>query len=293
MGANARMEDRMTLGVLDILKIAGFEPAPPTRLVRHQSDRYPVEKLRLNNWLELYQAYQKRPIFDKAEQVVSFYGLTGTRARFYGVYRVRSRRPGKAGRVLASCPWSQEWNRAAKVFYDLERDSRFDSLRDRLIIDWGRATRAWVQKLSNKPVLQIQEPGRRLPPFDDYLEFNLTYAQLKDLFDNEEAQLDWRASLGAVGGVYLILAEDCGDLYVGSAYGEEGIWGRWRSYAASGHGGNARLRALVKRDPSYPGHFRFSVLQVLPKTMAREEVLRREARYKEKLGTRAIGLNVN
>ncbi len=283
----------MILGVLDILKIAGFDAHPQSRLVRHQDDRYPVEVLRSHDWLELYQAYQGRPVFRNVKQVISFYGLSGTRAGFYGVYRVVDHRPARKGPVVESCEWSQRWNHEAKVFYGLERDSRFDNLRDRLIIDWGRATRSWVQKLSNKPLLEIQEPGRCLPPFDDYLEFNLTFAQLKDLFANETAHRDWSAGLRAVGGIYLILAESRGDLYIGSACGTEGIWGRWRSYAATGHGGNAKLRALMKRDPDYPAEFRFSVLQVLPKTMARDEVLERESRYKRKLGTRAIGLNVN
>lgn len=279
--------------MLDILKIAGFEPDPQSRLVRHQDDRYPVEVLRRHEWLELYQAYQRRPVFRDVNRIISFYGLTGTRAGFYGVYRIIDQRPARKGPTLTSCEWSQRWNRESKVFYELERDSRFDHLRDRLIIDWGRATQSWVQKLSNKPLLEIQEPGRRLPPFEDYLEFNLTYGQLKDLFVNETAHRDWSASLRAVAGIYLILAETCGDLYIGSAYGAEGIWGRWRTYATTGHGGNAKLRARMKRDPDYPAKFRFSILQVLPKTMARDEVLARESRYKQKLGTRAIGLNVN
>jgi hypothetical protein len=56
------------------------------------------------------------------------------------------------------------------------------------------------------------------------LEFSLSHRELKELFSNEGAHRDWRASLSAVGGIYLILAEASGDLYVGSAYGEEGIW---------------------------------------------------------------------
>ena len=150
-----------------------------------------------------------------------------------------------------------------------------------------------VQKATNKPVLEIQEPGRRLSPFDDYLEFSLTYAQLKDLFANEEAHREWRARRSAVGGIYLILAETSGDLYVWSASGEEGIWGRWRQYAISGDAGNSLLRELIKRDPGYPDRFRFSLLQILPKTIARDEILRREVLYKAKLGSRAKGLNLN
>jgi len=284
----------VTLGLIDILKVAGFDPTLRTKLVRHQDRRYPVQELRRRNWLELYQSYQSKPKFHGVEQVISLYGLSGTRAGFYGVYKVVGHRAASEGSTLPGCDWSREWGAGgAGFFYDLQRDERFDDLRDRLIVDWGPGTLAWVQKLDNKPVLEIKEPGRKLPPFDDYLEFSLTYAQLRDLFTNEEAHRDWRIPLSAVAGVYLILAQASGDLYVGSAYGESGIWGRWRNYAISGDGGNVQLRALIIGNSAYPEQFRFSVLQILPKTMAREEVLRRETLYKGKLGTRATGLNSN
>jgi hypothetical protein len=285
----------MKIGLIDILKLSGFDPDPSlhTKLVRHQDRRYPVQELRRNDWLELYQSYQSKPKFGKAKQIVSFYGLPGTRAGFYGVYKILACRAHQAGEgpILDSCDWSRTWNRDAKHFYELERDSRFDDFRDRIIIDWGGGTLAWVQNLDNKPVLEILESGRRLPPFEDYLEFSLTYAQLQDLFQNEEAHRDWRVPLSAVAGVYLILAQRSGDLYVGSASGGDGIWGRWRNYAHSGDGGNVQLRELIGSDSSYPGQFRFSVLQILPKTMARDDVVRRETLYKHKLGTRATGLN--
>lgn len=283
----------MTLGVLGILGLAGFNTRCRAKLVRHQDDRFPTRELLRNDWLDLYQAYQGRPIFKGLDYIVSFYGMSGTRAGFHGVYQVLGVRPAAKGPAPASCPWAREWNRVARHFYDLERDPRFDHLRHRLIIDWGPATRAWVQKLANKPVLEITEPGQRLAPFDDYLEFSLTYPQLQELFAAEEAHRDWRARLQAVGGVYLILAERTGDLYVGSASGEGGIWGRWRAYASNGHGGNALLRKLIRRDKAYPANLRFSILQILPKTMTRDEIIQREAIYKQKLGTRAQGLNLN
>jgi hypothetical protein len=80
-------------------------------------------------------------------------------------------------------------------------------------------------------------------------------------------------------------------LYVGSACGESGIWGRWRDYARCGDGGNVQLRDLIKKDGAYPRNFRFSLLHILPRTMARNEVLKREQLYMKKLGTRATGLN--
>lgn len=240
------------LGLVEILKLFGFDESIPTKLVRHQDRRYPVEELRRNSWRKLYQSYQAKPKFRGAKQIVSFYGLAGTRAGFFGVYRVIEEREhvSALGRLQESCAWSEQWNRDAKFFHDLDRDTRFDDLRDRIIIDWGTGTLAWVQNISSKPILEILESGRSLPPFEDYLEFNLSYAQLVDLFKNEEAHRDWRVPLAAVAGVYLIVAEDSGNLYVGSAYGVEGIWGRWRNYAKSGHGGNERLKALIESDPS-------------------------------------------
>ena len=283
----------MELGLFDILKLGGFTWTDATRLVRHQSVRYPVNELLRHGWLDLYQSYQGRPVFRKVDQIVSFYGLSGTRAAFYGVYRVLKEGPRTDGLVLKNCPWSAEWHQEAGFFYDLKHDPRFGDLRQRLIVDWGRATRSWIQKPVNKRVLSIQESGRRLQPFGDYLEFSLSFDQLKDLFANEEAHSDWRSRLSAVAGIYLILAEGSGDLYVGSAYGEGGIWARWRDYTVSGHGGNTLLSDLIDQDPSYPSAFRFSLLQILPRTMSPDEVIKREAVYKAKLGTRAIGLNRN
>jgi hypothetical protein len=281
------------LGVLDILSLYGFDAAGRSRLVRHQDPRSPIDGLVRRGWFELYQSYQRGGLFDGLESVVSFCGLSGTRAEFHGVYRVLGQRPARDGVTLPGCSDSFVWQSEAEVFYDLERDPRFDSLRGRLVIDWGGGTRRWVQKLSNKPVLEIREAGRQLPPFDDYLEFTLTYPQLTNLYAHEDAHREWRARLSAVAGIYLILAETTGEHYVGSAYGEAGIWGRWQEYARTGHGGNLHLRRLMDRDPAYPTAFRFSILQILPRTMVRKEIIDRERLYKEKLGTRATGLNLN
>ena len=85
------------LGLLDILKLGGFDTAPPCKLVRHQDARYPVDEMRRHGWLELYQSYQAKPVFNNVEQIISFYGLPGTRACFYGVYRVLGHRDGLEG----------------------------------------------------------------------------------------------------------------------------------------------------------------------------------------------------
>jgi hypothetical protein len=283
----------MDIGFLEMLKLLGFDDAMPFRLVRHTSKEGPIDEFRRRGWLDLYQSYHGKPVYGDAKQIISFYALPGTRACFYGVYEVLGCRPAEQGAILAGCPLSEVWRRQSNCFYELKHDERFDSLRDRLIIEWGPGVKAFVQKGAEKPVLEIRASGRKLPPFDDYLEFSLAFSELKDLFSNEEAHKDWKASLNAVAGVYLILDETTGELYVGSAYGVGGIWARWREYARTRHGGNKALRELIKHDPGYPENFRFSILQILPKTMTKEEIIGREAKYKVKLGSRAHGLNCN
>jgi hypothetical protein len=53
------------------------------------------------------------------------------------------------------------------------------------------------------------------------------------------------------------------------------------------------LRRLIDKNRAYPAAFSYSVLQTLPRTFARAEVLKAEQHYKTKLGSRAIGLNAN
>jgi hypothetical protein len=281
----------MILGLIDILKIVGFDERKTTKLVRHQSRYDSTEELRRNDWLEVYKSYQTRSVFHTVKQIVSFYGLSNNRACFYGVYSVLSHKPSNDGVDLPGCPSLTRWRNNCKYFYILERDKRFDEFRDRIIIDWGPAALSWHQKLKNKPIVEIASAGRKLEPFSDFLEFSLSYQELHDLFGNEDAHRDWKIPLSNVAGVYLILAQKTGDLYIGSAYGETGIWGRWKDYAKSGHGDNVKLRRLLASDSDYPHAFRFSVLHILPRTMSSKEVIQREKEYMIKLGTRAIGLN--
>lgn len=280
------------LGIVDLLTVFGFDDRLKSKLVRHQSGAYDMPCLVDEGWFDLYQSMQARPVFHECEQIVSFVGDGSGRARFIGVYRVLGQRPVRKDMMPAKCPY-KEWAQSSKYYYDLERRPEFNDLHGRVVIDWGSGALAWHQHLKNKAVIEVFPKGRLLTPFTDYLDFSLSYQELTELARSVGAHQDWVASLSGVAGVYLILAQGSGHQYVGSAYGTEGIWGRWRKYAASGDGGNAKLRALIDSDNAYPLGFRFSVLQVLPKSTAAAEVIRWESQYKAKLGSRATGLNLN
>ena len=104
----------------------------------------------------------------------------------------------------------------------------------------------------------------------------------------------WKKGLlSNVYGVYIILDKKDGQRYVGSAYGKEGIWGRWSHYEQSKHGDNNILIELLKKDPMRYKNFQFSILSVLPNYSLREQVIQLESITKEKLRTRVFGLNAN
>lgn len=278
------------LGIIDVLKAFGFDDQLKTKIVRHQDGRYDVPGLMREGWFELYQSLQARPVFSGCDQIVCFTGDGGTRARFIGVYQVLGESPCTSTHVPARCPYP-EWRTESKYYYRLKYEPQYEDLAGRVVIDWGTGALQWAQHLRNKAVVEIFPKGRTLEPFTDYLDFSLSHDELKQLFSQPTAHRDWQSSLSAVAGIYLILAEQSGDHYVGSAYGSDGIWGRWQQYASNGHGNNVMLRQLVTSDGRYPGSFRYSVLQVLPKSTKPAEVIRWENQYKMKLGSRAIGLN--
>ena len=98
----------------------------------------------------------------------------------------------------------------------------------------------------------------------------------------------WKSALSQWRGLYYIFDSSDGKGYVGSAYGEANLLGRWMDYPASGHGGNRLLR---KRDPV---NFRFTILQRVSPDMEADEVIRLEGTWKERLHTRKpFGLNDN
>ena len=89
-------------------------------------------------------------------------------------------------------------------------------------------------------------------------------------------------------GVYFIFDTLDGKGYVGSAYGESNLLGRWLNYAASGHGGNRLLR---QRDPRT---FQFTILQRVSPDLDATAVVQLEGSWKRRLHTYApYGLNDN
>lgn len=154
---------------------------------------------------------------------------------------------------------------------------------ERILIDWGPGTRTWSQwaHRRNKLILELRLDAREVP-FPGFGGFRERISSLEGLPQS------WRAALGSARGVYLLVTED-GQQYVGSAYGVDGFMGRWRQYAANGHGGNQELRGLAIDQRDYE----VSILETASPEMSAADIIAREGAWKEKLGARAHGLNAN
>jgi GIY-YIG catalytic domain len=272
------------LTINELLYKRGLPQNAKTKFVRHADKRFEMYnsyKYDMDKFL-LYQSEQSKPIFHNCDFIVSFLGDEGKRSRFIGVYKVNGFR--------------KEPNNM--FYYNLTEVEGYDDLKERVIIDWGSITRSWHQWVSNvgeKTIIEILPINSfHKKSFSDYLDFILDFSELKEIINNKDTFREWHLMLSAVKGVYLILDKSTGNKYIGSAYSENGIFGRWKEYVnTNGHGNNQKLKVLLGADKNYSRHFQFTILMTLPKTMTANEVIEREQLYKQKLGTRTFGLNIN
>jgi hypothetical protein len=121
---------------------------------------------------------------------------------------------------------------------------------------------------------------REFAGFDDV---HLRFDELKQIVDHPDANRLWHTMLGGVAGVYLIVDGTDGQQYIGSAYGEEGILGRWKGYATTKHGGNKRLKELLALDQQRFAAFSFSILRTLSRSLTAKEVIAIEGHLKKNL----------
>jgi hypothetical protein len=265
----------------DILHTEGIDPRR-VRLVRHGDTRARTPSI-YEVWrsdpkrLERYQEIQSREVFKIGEILASFVVTPNPRREtlFVGLYSVKAvgrAREGSTDPILGH---------EVGGMYRFTIGGRLDGLSEyvgRLTIDWGASHRAWHQRASrqNKTVTAIRDEID--PPFPGFEQFAWDIARMDDMPPN------WKEQLRHVKGVYLLVDTESGARYVGSAIGGESLWGRFKAYRDTGHGGNVELRSLGKRP------YRVSVLQI---GSFDDEILALERAWKLKLMTREFGLNGN
>jgi hypothetical protein len=155
--------------------------------------------------------------------------------------------------------------------------------RGRIVVDWGRGERAWVQYAArqDKAIVEVRREAEVMP-FPGFGRLDCGLHEIDGLPSS------WLAVLQSTRGVYLIVHRESGAQYVGAATGADGLLGRWRGYA-DGHGGNAGLRDLAEPADRYD----VRILETVGSGATTEEILALEALWKQKLGSRTRGLNRN
>ena len=142
-------------------------------------------------------------------------------------------------------------------------------------------------------VLEILPSPYSGEQFPGYENIKHEFHVLEPIFKSERS--DWKAALSNIKGVYLISDKSNGKQYVGSAYGDMGIWSRWACYIGTGHGWNDELTKLVdEKSIEYAReNFLFSLLEITSMSTSDEAIIARESHWKEALLSRNFGYNKN
>jgi len=187
------------------------------------------------------------------------------------------------------------------MFYKVAPSEEGANLIGRLKIRWVKDARAKGRKpetmLSAMRVSEILPEVYAGEDFPGYANINHSYAVLEKLWKDSKA--DWVAALSHCQGVYLITDTKTGLRYVGSAYGEEGIWSRWGNYfQTGGHAGNKLLKKLLSSENGGAEYarkyFRISLLEQASSRDSEQYIIQRESYWKDVLLTRGeFGLNEN
>ena len=285
----------------DLLNIEGIDPTE-VLVMRHRPTEPGLRKVL--PWLaaerpDVYNAYQQAQV-PKAESALlragylaSFIGHEAGRALYVGLYKVGNHKT-LTRKKYWSIPANKEMKsfgmtgfdlrgRTSVLWFEMELTDFYAHWKGKLIVDWPGGERSWHRWASRNEffVQSILEDSLLDEEMPNWRELVLTWDELKVLPNN------WKTALSEWRGIYYIWDASDGKGYVGSAYGNDNLLGRWLNYAKSGHGGNKRLK---KRKPS---NFRFNILQRVSPDMAADNVIRLENTWKERLHTREIGLNEN
>ena len=242
----------------------------------HPLDEYIVDRknwIRWNEWRGEKNQWTRKFIFS----FIEFYPIANAYL-FGGVFEVKERLPDRY--VIEEVPEFEKWEgRLICKFH------RYQGLR-------GRAFRL-ENLLESFEVLQILPERYEGERFCGYENINHSFAVLRAIIQKEKQ--DWKASLTAVKGVYLIIDTQNGKTYVGSAYGDGGIWSRLGCYVSTGHGWNDELvKTIEEKGIDYAlVNFKFSVLEVFPFNTPDGVITNRESHWKDVMLSRKFGYNEN
>jgi len=177
------------------------------------------------------------------------------------------------------------------VGYDYETLSEFQKYFGRLIIKFDNKAQTMIRNaesvINNCEIAQILPYTFDNDIFPGYDKINVSWQEMCRVLEKE----NWKTALQNQKGVYLLTDISNGKKYVGSAYGENMILGRWRAYVKNGHGGNVGLKVL--QFEYIKENFRYSILDIYKSTTNDQIIIERENWWKVVLQSRNFGYNEN
>lgn len=186
--------------------------------------------------------------------------------------------------------WDGVTHSSLNTFYEHEKLNEFEKYFGRLIVQYHK-NNAYVTLSGNNIddfiVKEILPSSLDKDLFPGYDKVNISWETMRRVLEKDT----WKTALENQKGVYLITDIFNGKKYVGSAYGENMILGRWKAYIKNGNGGNVGLKKLtfdyIKQN------FRYSILDIYKSSTNDQIIIDRESWWKEVLQSRQHGYNEN
>lgn len=178
-----------------------------------------------------------------------------------------------------------------RLVVEYQHKSRNVGLKDLNII----SENVIVKEILPRPVYEMDQ---EFPGYDN-VKIGFTELEYK-----LKKSVRWQERLKAVKGVYAITDKSNGKLYIGSASGEDGIFGRWQTYIENGYDRNEteageypnkKFQELVKtQGKAYiRENFQYSILETFTLDTDRDYIIAREQYFKQVFDTKKHGYNSN
>ncbi|MGB3408575.1 MAG: GIY-YIG nuclease family protein [Jannaschia sp.] len=236
---------------------------------------------------------QRRPFVAAFVKVGQDVPRSHSKMLFAGLYRNAGNRPrshadimsdpeiGFLSRTYGTHPeFDPEDANRTHDWFDLTLDPLLTEMQGRLVIS-VRLTPNYIRLAENldAPIRAIHEESAFDADPPDWRNWAVTAAELRALPPGWAARLrEWR-------GIYLIHDASDGARYVGSAYGQTNLLGRWSAHVAGDEGVTVELARRT------PATFMFSILERVSPDMPVEEITALEQGWMTRLHTKRDGLN--
>ena len=131
------------------------------------------------------------------------------------------------------------------------------------------------------------------------INFELTYDQNVSLmYKDLKIALNvpaWIVALKNVKAIYVITDISNGNLYIGSACGNGGLFSRWSEYIYNLTGGNKEFEEIINKygEDYIKKNFKYSILEIFDTKTKQEYILERENYWKNVFETKKFGMNWN